>query len=347
MTFSVTTVFFLALLALLLVVLALWAYSVAHRLDRLNLRSDQSWQALEAALARRAVVARTVAAALAASSEELDEVQAARRLSALADRAERAERSDRETVENQLAAALSQVDIAALRPQLVAELSDAEARVLLARRFHNDAVRDTRALRLRPAVRILHLGGRAPVPPYFEIAERATPAAALGLAVHSTRISARIVLLDEQDRVLLMRGHDPVTPTEPFWFTVGGGVEPGESLRSAAVRELYEETGHHADPGALRGPLWRRVAVFAFAGDLVRSEELFFVLRVPAFEPAPMALKGRERQTITGTRWCSAADIADLESRGEPVYPYHLDSLLAEAVQAVSAPTEPEVRSIR
>ena len=43
----------------------------------------------------------------------------------------------------------------------------------LARRFHNDAVRDTLALRERRPVRWLKLGGRAPLPTYFEIAEPA------------------------------------------------------------------------------------------------------------------------------------------------------------------------------
>jgi hypothetical protein len=45
--------------------------------------------------------------------------------------------------------------------------------VLLARRFHNDAVRDTLALRDQRAVRWLRLGGHAARPTYFEIAETA------------------------------------------------------------------------------------------------------------------------------------------------------------------------------
>jgi hypothetical protein len=55
----------------------------------------------------------------------------------------------------------------------MAELTEAESRVLLARRFHNDAVRDTLALRERRPVRWLRLGGHAPLPTYFEIAETA------------------------------------------------------------------------------------------------------------------------------------------------------------------------------
>lgn len=347
-TFSATTVLVLGLIALLVLALGVWAYSTANRLDRLHVRSDQSWQALDAALARRAVVARAVAMAIGGPvSTDPDRADKAAQLASLADRAERADRGERETVENQLSAALSVVDIDQLRPQLVAELADAEARVLIARRFHNDAVRDTLALRTRRPVRVLHLGGTAPLPEYFEITERATPAASTGLEVHTTRTSARVVLLDEQDRVLLLRGHDPVLPEVAFWFTVGGGVEPGESLREAAVREVYEETGQRVDPATLRGPVWRRVAVFPFNGEIIRSEELFFVLRAPRFEWRPADLDALERRTITDHRWCTQADIRALDAQDEAVYPYHLDELLAEAVSAAAGDTEPVVRSIR
>ncbi|MEV0292547.1 NUDIX domain-containing protein [Nocardia sp. NPDC050710] len=347
MTFSATTVLVLALIAAVIVAIGLWAYSTANRLDRLHVRSDQSWQALEGALARRAVVARSVAMAIAGPVSDPALADQAKQLTALAGRAERAGRADRETVENQLSAALSGIDIALLRPQLVAELADAEARVLIARRFHNDAVRDTLALRTRRPVRILHLGGTAPLPTYFEITERATPAASTGLAVDTIRTSARVVLLDERDRVLLMRGHDPNTPEDSFWFTIGGGVDPGETLRGAAVRELWEETGHTADPATLRGPLWRRVAVFPFNGELIRAEELFFVLRVAAYEPEPGNLTAVERRSITGHKWCTAADIVALDASGETVYPYHLEQLLDEAAAAASNTADLEVRSIR
>ncbi|WP_040797198.1 NUDIX hydrolase [Nocardia higoensis] len=347
MTFSATTVLVLALLAAIVVAIGVWAYSTANRLDRLHVRSDQSWQALDAALARRAVVARAVAMAMAGPVSDPALVEQAKRLATLADRAERVDRADREVLENQLSTALSAIDIGLLRPQLVAELADAEARVLIARRFHNDAVRDTLALRTRRPVRLLHLGGTAPLPTYFEITERVTPAASTGLTVDTVRTSARVVLLDERDRILLMRGNDPKTPESPFWFTIGGGVEPGESLRAAAVRELWEETGYTADPDALRGPIWRRVAVFPFDGELIRAEELFFALRVPAYEPKPGDLTSLEKRCVTGHRWCAPADIVALEASGEPVYPFDLDGLIAEAAEVASGTSDPVVRSIR
>lgn len=159
---SLTTVLVLVLMAGLL-----WAYQTANRLDRLHVRCDMSWQALDSALARRAVVARAVAA------DAYGDAPDGRRLAALAAAAERAPRGSREGSENELSTALAAVDPATVPVALVAELADAETRVLLARRFHNDAVRDTLALRERRPVRWLRLGGRAPLPGYFEIAEQA------------------------------------------------------------------------------------------------------------------------------------------------------------------------------
>ncbi|MFC9517438.1 NUDIX domain-containing protein [Nocardiaceae bacterium NPDC056970] len=338
MTFSAMTVLFLALIAAVVAVVGAWAYGTANRLDRLHVRSDLSWQALDAALARRAVVVRAIAAAMASTPAE------SRRLSTLAGQAERAERTQRESAENALSGALATLDPHALPPQLVAELADAEARVLIARRFHNDAVRDTLALRTRRPVRWLHLGGTAPLPTYFEIAERSEPS---GLQLDEVRTSARVVMLDDRGRVLLVRGRDPEKPETSFWFTIGGAVESGETLRAAAVREIHEETGLTVEPDALRGPLWRRVAIFPFAGELIRSEELFFAVRTEEFVPHRGGFTELERRTIIEHRWCTAAEIRVIQSGGEAVYPQDLPELLDEANVAVVRLDEPEVRAIR
>ena len=48
------------------------------------------------------------------------------------------------------------------------ELAILARKVMLARQFHNDAVRDLLALRRRRLVRLLHLYGRARPPSYIE-----------------------------------------------------------------------------------------------------------------------------------------------------------------------------------
>jgi 8-oxo-dGTP pyrophosphatase MutT (NUDIX family) len=238
---------------------------------------------------------------------------------------------------------------------LVAELADAEARVLLGRRFHNDAVRDTLALRERPSVRILRLGGTAALPTYFEIAERAE-ASPREPSLVSRRTSARIVLLDDDGCVLLFCGSDPALPDDSdgpaplWWFTVGGAVQAGETMPQAAVRELQEETGLRVDPAEMIGPVWRRDAVIDFNGSVIRSEEMFFVHRTRRFEPSTAGRTGLERAYIHGHRWCDATMIAELVTKGEIVYPLQLGELLDEAnalAEAAGAGPRRELQSIR
>ncbi|HJQ45522.1 MAG TPA: NUDIX hydrolase [Amycolatopsis sp.] len=153
-----------AVLAVVIVLTGLFLLATANRLDRLHVRLDAGWATLDAALARRAVVARAVAAAA------LDGVEAAA-IRQAADVAETASRAERETAENDLTKVLGAVARATLPPRLSDELSDAEQRVVIARRVHNDAVRDTLTLRQRRKVRYFKLAGTAPRPEYFEIVE--------------------------------------------------------------------------------------------------------------------------------------------------------------------------------
>ncbi|MGH3961062.1 NUDIX hydrolase [Mycobacterium sp.] len=329
----------LIVLAAVLVVFGTRMYQVANRLDRLHVRYDLSWQALDGALARQAVVARAVAV------DAFHGAAQGKRLAALADAAERARRSDRERCENELSVALAMVDPGSLPSALVAELADAEARVLLARRFHNDAVRDTLGLRERSLVRLLRLGGHAPLPTYFEIAERAHTG-----HVSKKRTSARVVLLDETGAVLLLCGSDPAVTggTAPrWWFTVGGQVRDNEGLAEAAARELGEETGLQVNPVDMIGPVWRRDAVFDFNGSTLDSEEFFFVYRTYRFEPSIAGRSELERRYIHCHRWCDADDIAVLVAAGETVYPLQLSELLADAVTLAQTRAPRQLQAIR
>jgi hypothetical protein len=137
----------------------------AGRLDRLHARVDASWAALDAALVRRAAAARAVAG-------QLEDPRAGAALAAAASAALEAAPVERERVESDLSRALkasvSMVVHDAPGDAAMAELRTAATRVGLARSFHDTAVEDTRAIRLRRLPRALRLAGRRALPEPFE-----------------------------------------------------------------------------------------------------------------------------------------------------------------------------------
>jgi 8-oxo-dGTP pyrophosphatase MutT (NUDIX family) len=137
-----------------------------------------------------------------------------------------------------------------------------------------------------------------------------------------------VVLLDSDGRVLLFRGFDPADPASTWWFTVGGGVEPGEDLRAAAIREAREETGLAIAPDELRGPVWRRLVRFSFDGRLFDAEEWFFT--AAAGPDGTVDISGfteLEARTVLEHRWWSAEE---LTATTDVFYPARLPELLSE-----------------
>jgi 8-oxo-dGTP pyrophosphatase MutT (NUDIX family) len=140
------------------------------------------------------------------------------------------------------------------------------------------------------------------------------------------RQAGRVLVLDSQDRVLLLQGFDPAVPHYRFWFTIGGGAEPGESLAQAAARELREESGIRAEPAALGPPVWRRTAEFSYDGQRYRQDEEYYLLRTGAVQVTMDGLEEAERATVTACRWWA---IGELVSSGEPFFPPELPAILA------------------
>jgi hypothetical protein len=163
----------LALVVIAVVGVATLISTRVRRLDRLHVRTDAARAGLQAALERRTVAALAVAAALDGIRDggRADGLRAA----VAGARAASVAGGDREGAENVLGRELAAVPRTGLPDAVLEELVDAEQLLILARRVHNDAVRDTRELRSRRLVRWLHLAGTAPMPEYFEIADAESP----------------------------------------------------------------------------------------------------------------------------------------------------------------------------
>lgn len=143
------------------------------------------------------------------------------------------------------------------------------------------------------------------------------------------RRAVRVLLVDEDDRVLLIEDSDlGLDPVPHWWNTPGGGVDPGESDAEAVVRELREETGLRVTEADLAGPLLERRVVHGWSDKVVDQDETFWMVRVPAFDVDTAGHTEEEQLTVVQLRWWA---LDALEATGDLVWPVDLRALLALA----------------
>lgn len=143
------------------------------------------------------------------------------------------------------------------------------------------------------------------------------------------REAARVLLLDDEDRVLLV-AHAP-DPTRRVWTAPGGGLQPGESHEQAAARELTEEIGIAIPLGPW---VWSRRVTFAFRGCWIDQSERWFLARVGQADvrAAPLDDVGAK-----DARWWT---VTELRETAAELAPAALGHHLAELLSA-GTPTTP------
>jgi len=145
------------------------------------------------------------------------------------------------------------------------------------------------------------------------------------------RRTARVVLLDDRNRVLLLKvdGGDlrdrASNGRPPFWVTPGGRIEAGETIEKAATREIAEETGIACE--GLGPIIWRGEQVLLWRDEPVRLQEQFVVARVKDCDIDTAGLSAEERRVVRDLRWW---DIVSLRATEEVVLPRDLATLLED-----------------
>lgn len=137
------------------------------------------------------------------------------------------------------------------------------------------------------------------------------------------REAARVLLLDPDDRVLLV-AHQP-GDGRTVWTAPGGGLDPEETHAEAAARELREEVALDAPLGPW---VWSRSATFRFRGIWIEQHERWFLVRTATLDADAMPL---DDLATTGARWWSLEELRTTDAVVAPrALAVHLAALLAD-----------------
>ncbi|MFC5266664.1 NUDIX hydrolase [Kribbella qitaiheensis] len=145
------------------------------------------------------------------------------------------------------------------------------------------------------------------------------------------RKTARVLPVRPDGKVLLLHGWDPLRPQTPYWFTIGGGVEPGETVKQAGIRELREEVGILLPADQLGEPVATNEIEFEWGGCPIIQHQTFFAVGVDAVEVSFANQEQLELETISDHGWWHPDE---LEATGQAAH-ITIPNLLRQAVEAI------------
>ncbi|OZG50854.1 NUDIX hydrolase [Bombiscardovia coagulans] len=124
------------------------------------------------------------------------------------------------------------------------------------------------------------------------------------------RSSARVLFFNRKMTKILLLCNKGDPNEDPWWITVGGGVQPGESFEFAAVREIKEETGVTVQQQTLRENfIGVRQATHIYRNREAQHFEQYYYVTVALNTPDIASFTDEEKQVIKEIRWWTKEEL--------------------------------------
>jgi 8-oxo-dGTP pyrophosphatase MutT (NUDIX family) len=139
-----------------------------------------------------------------------------------------------------------------------------------------------------------------------------------------SRSCARIICLDPEGRILLLRWRDPLSGRMK-WEPPGGGMESGETPFQAARRELVEETG--LPPDLIEPASIEIDRQYQWNGREVEGREWYYVAHLSSGDVDATGMLASETEQFLGYRWLEPQE---LKALGDAVEPPQLNDIVEQ-----------------
>jgi 8-oxo-dGTP pyrophosphatase MutT (NUDIX family) len=151
------------------------------------------------------------------------------------------------------------------------------------------------------------------------------------MPTYAIRHTVRILLINHKNQILLQLIDTPQVTTEkgeyrgPFYTLPGGQVEPNETTKQTAIRELYEETGIKAKFVTLGPIIWHENLKLILFGTPTLLKQKYIVAYTSQTSFSLSNLKNNEKEFIKNLIWLN---LTQIQQSLIPIYPLKLTKLI-------------------